>query len=190
MQTVREITDPSHIKILVDEKRQEVLNVLRNSKQAMTVKQISEKLGVKPANVHFHVKKLEDIGILHLVKTEEIHGIIAKYYEPTAMIFKLSCKELDPGTVMKVNLHFASGAEQLFEESKQKFIALSNRKEGGAKRYSSSELFLAREEFIELNDMIDQAIDRFKERREDKQRLYHFFISCIMDSEQEKPCDE
>ncbi len=181
MQTIKEISDPSHIKIMVDEKRQEVLRVLRKGDEPMTVKQIADELGVKPANVHFHVKKLEEIGILEMVRTEEVHGIIAKFYEPTAMIFKLSCRELDPGTQMQVNLTFASDAEIAFEESKQKFIEISRRKHSGGKRISDSELYLTKEEFTELNDMIDKAIDRFRYKEKDDQALHHVFFSCITD---------
>ncbi len=181
MLTVKEISDPNHIKLMVDEKRQEVLRVLRNQDEPMTVKQIADELGVKPANVHFHVKKLEEIDILHMVRTEEVHGIIAKYYEPTAMIFKLTCKELDPGTQMQVNMNFASAAEISFEKEKQKFIEISQRGQSGGKRLSNSDIYLTREEFTELNDLIDGIIDKYRYQTNEKQAIHHMFFSCITD---------
>lgn len=56
----------------------------------LTVKMVSDALGEVPAKVHYHVKKLEKHGILVLVYTKEINGIIAKYYEPTAEDFKIA----------------------------------------------------------------------------------------------------
>lgn len=58
-------------------------------KKPATVKQIADKLGEVPANIHYHVKKLEKSNIVSLDHTEEIRGIIAKYYKPTAERFEI-----------------------------------------------------------------------------------------------------
>lgn len=62
-------------------------------KKLATVKQIADKLGEVPANIHYHVKKLEKFDVVRLHHTEEIRGIVAKYYKPTAERFEIQCTE-------------------------------------------------------------------------------------------------
>lgn len=70
-----------------------ILMTFYKMEQPATVKQIADAINEVPANVHYHVKKMEQAGILQLIHTKEINGIIAKYYEPTAKTFDIRCSE-------------------------------------------------------------------------------------------------
>ena len=54
------------------------------SEQAMTVTQVGEVLD-EPANkVHYHMRELERLGLVHIVETREKSGILEKYYQTVA----------------------------------------------------------------------------------------------------------
>jgi hypothetical protein len=68
------------VKMIFDPYRLRILHTIFHNKAEMTVKQIATEME-EPANkVHYHVKKLSDYKALKLVRTENINGIIAKYY--------------------------------------------------------------------------------------------------------------
>ena len=68
------------VKMIFDPYRLRIIKTLFESKKEMTVKQLADAIGEAPNKVHYHVKKLFDYGALELVRTENINGIIAKYY--------------------------------------------------------------------------------------------------------------
>ena len=69
------------VKMIFDPYRLKILDTLHKNKTEMTVKQIAVQLKEAPNKVHYHVKKLLDFGMLNLVRTENVNGIIAKYYK-------------------------------------------------------------------------------------------------------------
>lgn len=50
----------------------------------MTVTQLGEDLGESPAKLHYHVRELERLGVIHLVETREKGGVLEKYYRAVA----------------------------------------------------------------------------------------------------------
>ena len=56
----------------------------RLTRQAMTVTQLGDALGVAPAKAHYHVRELERVGLVKLVETREKSGILEKYYRAVA----------------------------------------------------------------------------------------------------------
>lgn len=71
------------VKMIFEPYRLKILKVIHKSETEMTVKQIATVLDQAPNKVHYHVKKLHDFGVLDLVRTENINGIIAKFYKTT-----------------------------------------------------------------------------------------------------------
>lgn len=69
------------IKMIYDPYRLRILKTFHDCDTELTVKQMAVKLDEAPNKVHYHVKKLYDFGVLELVRTENINGIIAKYYK-------------------------------------------------------------------------------------------------------------
>lgn len=54
----------------------------------MTEKQLSDELGITKAAVGYHLQRLLNARLIRLVKLEaEKHGILQKYYAPTAVLF-------------------------------------------------------------------------------------------------------
>lgn len=93
MEEVKFLSSLEEIKAFSDPYRLQLLTTYRNFGQPATVKEVADYLKETPAKVHYHVKKLEKAGIIRLVYTQEINGIVAKYYEPTAERFVIRHKE-------------------------------------------------------------------------------------------------
>lgn len=67
------ISDPFRIKLL------ELLAI-----EAKTGQQLADELEIPRAKIHYHLAELEKQGIIELVKTEQKHSIIQKFYAPVA----------------------------------------------------------------------------------------------------------
>ncbi len=53
-----------------------------------TAKQVADLLGQSPGNVHYHMLRLFDGGLIHLVETREVGGIVEKYYKAEHVRFR------------------------------------------------------------------------------------------------------
>ncbi|MNM57186.1 hypothetical protein D3C81_683810 [compost metagenome] len=56
--------------------------------EPLTSKQAAERLGKTPGNVHYHIQKLYEGGLLELVRTEAAGGIIQKFYRSKSAWFR------------------------------------------------------------------------------------------------------
>lgn len=80
------LNDPKKIKLVADLERSEILRLL--DERPMTETQLSEQLNLTPASVGYHLNLLMEAKLIEMVKTEaEEHGILQKYYSPTAALF-------------------------------------------------------------------------------------------------------
>ncbi|NMP24427.1 ArsR/SmtB family transcription factor [Sulfobacillus harzensis] len=66
--------------------RLRILHVL--SQTPKTAKQVADELGETRGNIHYHITKLHEGGILELVETRQIGSIKEKYYRTRATRFK------------------------------------------------------------------------------------------------------
>lgn len=76
------VKDLDAIKTLSDPLRLRILELLIDHQA--TTKQVSTSLGLSSANIHYHVKELERLGLIRLVDTVEKGGILEKYYRAVA----------------------------------------------------------------------------------------------------------
>ncbi len=56
----------------------------------MTATEVARIIGDGPGRVHYHMRILEAAGIVAVVRTESVNGIIARYYEPTARHYSVA----------------------------------------------------------------------------------------------------
>lgn len=56
--------------------------------EPLTSKQVAEKLHKTPGNIHYHIIKLFEGGLLELVRTEAAGGVIQKFYRSKGTWFK------------------------------------------------------------------------------------------------------
>ena len=88
------ISDIKTIKLLLDKTRADIVfKYLVN--QEMTVKQLADTMGKKPGTVLHHVQKLNNAGIIEMVRTHETtRGIVERYYRAIAREYRLGITEM------------------------------------------------------------------------------------------------
>ncbi len=64
---VRVIADPEVIKLMLEDTRRKILQLLRNKE--MTISQLSEILGKTPQTIYHHIEKLKDAGLVEVKRT-------------------------------------------------------------------------------------------------------------------------
>lgn len=76
------IDDLETLKVLSDPQRMQIAELM--SGKPRTVKQVAKELGTTPHKLYYHVKLLEDHGLLQVVETRLVSGIVEKHYQITA----------------------------------------------------------------------------------------------------------
>src|SRR5579863_681313 len=85
---VYELASIEQLRAVSDRLRLRIADLL--ARRAMTVAQLSAELGLAHAKVHYHVRELEQVGLVRLVETREKSGILEKYYRAVARGFSLA----------------------------------------------------------------------------------------------------
>ena len=86
MKAVYIVDDPSVANVLVDPMRRAILDLLR--KMPMTQAKLAAELGLSGPSLNYHVKLLRSKKLIMVVKREsEKHGIMQKFFGPTAYFF-------------------------------------------------------------------------------------------------------
>lgn len=101
-----EVNSFEQIKALSNKLRVQILNLFSDGVER-TNKQIALELGLIPTKVHYHVRELERVGLISVVKTNQIGGITEKYYLTVARNIRV------PGDKQKEIMHFLS--DEYFE---------------------------------------------------------------------------
>jgi len=92
---VRVIYEPTKIKVLSDPVRREILRELRSEPQTQT--QLAGKLMLAKPSIRHHLQKLLKARLINITRTQVgSHGILQKYYEPTANLFIVDFEKTPP----------------------------------------------------------------------------------------------
>jgi predicted transcriptional regulator len=154
LEEIKTISDPFRLKILF---------LFDEDNTPMTVKQMAVKLEEVPSKVHYHVKELERIGVLEIVKTQEKSGIVEKFYLPTAETFKV---ERSIGTQIDEIEHMQVG-ENLFQAMQQDFSRNNKLKLPGENGTLNYGLYhITKKEKEQLVTLIREFLEN-KDQRED-----------------------
>ena len=84
------------LKVATDPKRLEIVNVVQAANQPLAVKQIAERLKVDPRNLYYHIKLLEEHGLIVVVETKVVTNIAEKYYHLAAYVWRIDEFMLSP----------------------------------------------------------------------------------------------
>jgi DNA-binding transcriptional ArsR family regulator len=83
------------LKVFSDPLRQQIIDALLDG--AKTVKQIASELDSIPTKLYYHINLLEEHGLIRVVDTRVVSGIIEKRYGTAARNFSISRTLLTPG---------------------------------------------------------------------------------------------
>lgn len=185
MEKEKVLTTLDQIRVYSDPYRIEILFTFQKFNRPATCKEIADSMGEVPAKVHYHIKKMEKAGVLNLVYTKNINGIIAKYYEPAAENFELKGSVKGEDAIKSIlGETYLNTISQIFDKAKSDFLKIvqksaeNHNKGKGVLQYS--DLFLTDDEAEELHNYIDKII---KEREHGKNKNYRVFFSMIKSKE-------
>lgn len=188
MEKVKILSTVKEIKAISDPYRIEIMNVFYTLNRPVNVKEIADSLGEVPAKVHYHVKKLEDAGILELVSTKEINGIVSKYYEPVAQGFNIKREHVDPAMRNAVINQAQEMVSAIYDRSKRIYIDCMEKfnaaddTDGAAARTNSlhaADICLPREKAEELHKYIKGFIEKYEKEGSEEGDTYHIFFTMI-----------
>lgn len=92
---------PEQHKLLASAIRMRILHALNG--EPMTSKQVADRLGETPGNIHYHIQRLYDGALLELVETRETGGILEKYYKAVGTRFHIDEQvSIPPGKRLNV----------------------------------------------------------------------------------------
>ncbi|UTH00487.1 ArsR/SmtB family transcription factor [Macrococcoides canis] len=120
------VSDPFRIKLL------ELM-----ADEPKTGQQIADELDIPRAKIHYHLAELEKNGIIEIVKTEQKHSIIQKFYAPVAKtlipspdLLKFSGYSLKKPKEHSFNLQLNEKSFTEFKKEFKKYIKKSSDKNG------------------------------------------------------------
>ena len=79
------VTSLDTLKVISDALRSRLLDLLRA--EAQTVKQLAARLNLPPKKLYYHINLMEQHGLIRVVSTRIVSGIIEKHYRATAYLF-------------------------------------------------------------------------------------------------------
>jgi len=88
MDPIETINQVEHFKVLGDERRVKILRCLMA--EPATLSQLGDKLDLHPAKVRYHLKRLEQAGLVTLTATNVVRGFVEKYYQASARAYHIS----------------------------------------------------------------------------------------------------
>lgn len=80
-----EIRGLDTLKVMADSRRMQIVDLLRRA--AATVKELAAAMQVSPKSLYYHVNLLEKHGLIRVVDTRIVSGILEKRYRATAYLF-------------------------------------------------------------------------------------------------------
>ena len=151
---------------------------------------VAEEMGEVPSKVYYHIKKLEKVGVVEIVKTEVINGIVAKYYKKTAETFTIEGDNEEMNNPLFLNETYKT-IKSVYDESLEIIReAISNKeasKDIAPMIMSASDIYLTEEEMKELIEYIRNVKNKAsKKKRDDKKKIdegsthkVHFLFSIV-----------
>lgn len=109
MESLRSISDYDAIKILSDPRRLAILRALMAAPATLT--HLGQAMDVHPAKVRYHLKLLEEAGLVALERTRLVGNYTEKYYAASARAFNIQVAVLPQGAGQDVII--ASGSHDL-----------------------------------------------------------------------------
>ncbi|MGC4192916.1 MAG: winged helix-turn-helix domain-containing protein [Thermomicrobiales bacterium] len=153
-ESIQTISTVEQIQALAHPVRQEVLRVLSSGPK--TNKQLASRLDIAPGRMHFHVQELVKAGLVELVEEVPRGGVIEKYYQPTAMTFRMDFS-LDPSDDAP-----SSMIDALLDSARSAFIRAATAA-GGMPRDTEliqQEAMLSREQALEIRQVLHSLLEK------------------------------
>jgi predicted transcriptional regulator len=97
------ITSLEMLKVLTDPFR---IQIIESLGQPQTVKTVAQQLGVTPTKLYYHINMLEQHGLIRVVSTRIVSGILERSYQITANSFEVASSFASPNATLEDALGF------------------------------------------------------------------------------------
>ncbi len=177
------INDLDTLKVVADPLRIRILEFFADEK-SHTVKQISKALEIAPNKLYYHVNMLEEYGLLRVVDTRIVSGIIEKLYRVVAHTISVERSLLSPGSSEGLTLYVDTLMDEakrgIFESARAGLIDTSEQADPLHKLLMGSwSGHLRPEDAHEFIQRLDALIKEFgdHEQKDETGRLYRMFFA-------------
>ena len=194
------IEDLETIKVATDPLRLDIMRAMGYANKAgklITVKQLAVELNLPPTKLYYHIKLLEEHGLIKVADTKIVSGIIEKHYQVTS--YQITVKELSlseqEGTYDEKIQSSMESVSSLLDSVKKDFgkslttisRLVIEEKEGKSPappqstfHISKEEMFLTREQADELREMVVSLQEKYQAMEEENLKnesggLYYSF---------------
>lgn len=194
------VDDLDTLKVLADPLRLRIRELMTDP---CTVKQVAEALEIQPTKLYYHINLLEKHGLIVLVDTRIVSGIIEKHYQVAALSVRVARHLLSPSSENSgegINLTLAS----MLEDTKSDFI--ESVRDGVVKlddedadihesgQWSSTRFFLTDEQAKDLMERLQALFKEFyahseKQRNQDDAHIYKMLLTFFPSSRRSRPDD-
>lgn len=183
MDKIKQLTTLEEVKVFSVPYRIKILDCMYSFKAPATVKNIADKMGETPAKIHYHIKKMEQVGIVKLVYTESINGIIAKFYEPAAEQFDIEHTEGMDKEKYKILNQAQRAISFLYDESKKSFLKELEKIDIKHNGFTGGkEIYLTQEEFKIVEAEINNIYEKYSTGADQKGKVKYKTFFSIIDS--------
>lgn len=166
--------------------RQDIVRLLRLNGRSMTPKELADRLDISASSATFHIKKLMELGIVELERTQVIHGITARYYRLAEALVNLG--NVRPGGDREAsNLFLRQAADQVLEgvaRLQEKILAdgMCEEQAIGLGDALGGVAYLTREEAAQLHAAVLRFLNQREARRPGTQ-AYEYLLMAYNASE-------
>jgi DNA-binding transcriptional ArsR family regulator len=179
------IQSPQQAKAIFKPIRLEILQLLNKPR---TCNKLAGILNTSPQKIYYHIKILQDSGLVKKVREERVRGIMEGYYQASAASYMLSpgmVKKLGGAEMAKQQLSLAN-LLNLVEQMQTEIAALSQSKEEIPSIGLSAQIALNspadRAAFhAELQECIQKLAEKFGARQESPpypKDVYRLILAC------------
>ena len=164
MEEIHFIDRLDQIKALSDPLRVRILEALTHSE--MTTKQAADLLGEPPTKLYRHVETLHNAGLIELVRTNTVNGIVEKYYRAIASTIRVDQDLFTSGAPGEALQTATDAMIHLLETTMAEFRHTMQEKIEGQKDHSvtihQTTITATELEAKKFNDKLKRLADEFK----------------------------
>jgi DNA-binding transcriptional ArsR family regulator len=145
------VREPERLRALGDGVRGKIVWLLRD--RAMSIAQLSVELGLPKGTVGHHVKVLERVGLIRVVRTRQVRAVTEKFYGRTARLFLFE-NDGDPTAVENLAATAVRNAADELDRG------------GDLRGFGAVHLRLSDEDAERLSQRMKKLLDEFRKREE------------------------
>ena len=180
------IRDLDTLKVIADPLRVQIIHAIGHV-TPRTVKQVSKALGLSPNKLYYHINMLEEHGLIQVVETRVVSGIIeklyltsARSYNPAPELLTVDSDTDSGGLVMTLDGVWSSSRQDLLQSVRAGVADPTKIDDDDSNMGAmSANLMLSPEKAVEFNQRLQALVTEYApdvpESEPDEARSYRFF---------------